>query len=91
MHPTPNGDTRLCCVGGVVGDMNKNTPEEIWNNDNYKRIRRNMLNNIPNTECKICVEQEKFNSQSLRLNSNERWYNSQLPENKESINKFFCS
>jgi uncharacterized Fe-S cluster-containing radical SAM superfamily protein len=87
MHPTPNGDTRLCCVGGVVGDMNKNTPEEIWNNDNYKRIRRNMLNNIPNTECKICVEQEKFNSQSLRLNSNERWYNSQLPENKESINK----
>ena len=87
MHPTPNGDSRLCCIGGTMGNLNDNTPEEIWNNDNYKRIRRNMLNGVLNEECKVCTEQERFNNQSLRLNSNSRWYSANLPDNKESITK----
>tara|TARA_B100000902_G_scaffold127715_1_gene127125 strand:- start:8921 stop:10192 length:1272 start_codon:yes stop_codon:yes gene_type:complete len=87
MHPTPNGSCQLCCVGGVMGNLNDSTPEEIWNNENYKRIRRNMLNDVLNPECKTCTEQERFNSESLRLNSNSRWYNPQLPENKDSINE----
>lgn len=87
MHPTPNGDSRLCCIGGTMGNLNDNTPEEIWNNDNYKRIRRNMLNGVLNEECKVCTEQERFNNQSLRLNSNSRWYSANLPDNKDSITK----
>ena len=68
----------------VLWEPNDNTPEEIWNNDNYKRIRRNMLNGVLNEECKVCTEQERFNNQSLRLNSNSL-YSANLPDNKESI------
>lgn len=50
MHVEPDGNVQLCCASNwkhdhnrSLGNLNDNTPEEIWNNSQYKQIRKNML------------------------------------------------
>ena len=57
MHAFPDGRAYPCCLSDYwhpVGDLRKNTMEEIWNQDPYKQMRKNMLDDKPCKECTKC-------------------------------------
>lgn len=50
MHVEPDGDVQLCCASNwkhehqrSLGNLNDQTPEDIWNNEQYRMVRKNML------------------------------------------------
>jgi radical SAM protein with 4Fe4S-binding SPASM domain len=76
MHAFPDGRAYPCCLADYwhpVGDLRKNTMEEIWNQDAYKTIRINMLDDKPSKECTKCYEQEANGFFSMRYDSNRNY------------------
>ena len=72
-HAFPDGRTYPCCLADYwhpVGDLRKNTMEEIWNQDGYKTMRKNMLEDKPCKECTKCYEQEESGFFSMRNEAN---------------------
>lgn len=66
MHVEPDGDVQLCCASNwkhehqrSLGNLNEQTPEEIWNGDQYKMVRKNMLagKKMPQY-CSPCYDRE---------------------------------
>ena len=73
-HIWPNGNAFPCCMSDsdiVYGNLNDNSLEEIWNNEKYKKLRKNMLNEKESPECTRCYEMEKSNIWTLRKNTNK--------------------
>lgn len=76
MHAFPDGRAYPCCLSDYwhpVGDLRKNTMEEIWNQENYKQMRVNMLNDKPCKECTKCYEQEETGFFSMRYDANRNY------------------
>lgn len=76
MHAYPDGRAFPCCFGEYwhpMGDLRKNTMQEVWNQEPYKKIRINMLNDVTARECKKCYEQEKHGAFSMRNDSNRNY------------------
>jgi len=73
-HAYPNGSAYPCCMADMqfpIGDMKKNTIQEIWNQAPMKEIRRQMLNEQPVTACNRCYEQESTGFVSGRISANK--------------------
>jgi organic radical activating enzyme len=73
MHAFPDGRAYPCCLSDYwhpVGDLRKHTMAEVWNQDKYKQMRVNMLENKPCVECTKCYEQEEMGFFSMRNDSN---------------------
>ena len=73
MHAFPDGRTYPCCLADYwhpVGDLRKNTMAEVWNQDGYKTIRKNMLEDKSCKECTKCYEQEENGFFSMRNEAN---------------------
>jgi len=72
-----DGTTRACCnarqVGQPLGNVLKEEIVTMWNNDNYQRLRRQMLSGIEPDECKPCYDSERLGLYSKRLRENEDW------------------
>ena len=76
MHAFPDGRAYPCCLSDYwhpVGDLRKNTMEEVWNQDKYKQMRVNMLEDKPCVECTKCYEQEKSGFFSMRYDANRTY------------------
>lgn len=74
LHGWPTGEAFLCCMSNTpVGNLRKDTMEDIWNNDNLKKVRQNMLNNKPCSECTRCYADEKHGLFSMRNSSNKHF------------------
>lgn len=76
MHAFPDGRAYPCCLSDYwhpVGDLRKNTMEEVWNQDAYKTMRRNMLEGKPCKECTKCYEQEQHGAFSMRNDANRNY------------------
>jgi radical SAM protein with 4Fe4S-binding SPASM domain len=76
MHAFPDGRVYPCCLAEYwhpVGDLRKNTMQEVWNQDRYRQLRVNMLNDQPSKECTKCYEQEKHGAFSMRNDSNRNY------------------
>lgn len=76
MHAFPDGRAYPCCLSDYwhpVGDLRKHTMEEVWNQDAYKNMRKNMLEDKPCKECVKCYEQEKHGAFSMRNDSNRNY------------------
>lgn len=76
MHAFPDGRVYPCCLADYwhpVGDLRKNTMEEVWNQQPYQTLRTNMLNEQPSKECKKCYEQEANGFFSMRNDSNRNY------------------
>jgi radical SAM protein with 4Fe4S-binding SPASM domain len=76
MHAFPDGRAYPCCLSEYwhpVGDLRKNTMEEVWNQDAYKTMRVNMLNERECKECTKCYEQEQNGFFSMRNDSNRNY------------------
>ena len=76
MHAFPDGRAYPCCLSDYwhpVGDLRKNTMEEVWNQDAYKTMRTNMLAGKECKECTKCYEQEQHGAFSMRNDSNRNY------------------
>jgi len=76
MHPWPNGKTMLCCDSPweeYIGDLRQNSLQEVWNSEDMKQVRLNMLNGKKCSQCVRCYEKEKYGHDSLRTRSNRDW------------------
>lgn len=76
MHAFPDGRAYPCCLSNYwhpVGNLRNNTMVEVWNQDAYKTMRRNMLEDKPCKECTKCYEQEEHGAFSMRNDSNRNY------------------
>ena len=95
-HIWPNGDAFPCCMSDskeVFGNVHKESINDLMNNDNYKTIRKQMLNGVKPTACSRCYElEDTADSWTLRKNSLQSFKNHlpYLTETKEdgSIDDF---
>jgi len=79
MHIWPNGNTFPCCMSNtdhVFGNVYKEGINQLINNDNFKNIRKQMLNGEKPEACMRCYELEtSADSWTLRKNSLESFKN----------------
>lgn len=76
IHNVPNGDILPCCIGlgGSMGNLYENSIEEIWNNEKYRQLRNDMLNDVPSNHCTRCYKEEEWgNKHSLRKIFNNQY------------------
>lgn len=76
MHAFPDGRAYPCCLSEYwhpVGDLRKHSMIEIWNQEAYKTMRRNMLDDKECKECTKCYEQEQVGAFSMRHDSNRNY------------------
>lgn len=76
LHAYPDGRVYPCCLADYwhpVGDLRKNTMVEIWNQDKYKELRKNMLTEQPSKQCTKCYEQEQNGFFSMRYDANRNY------------------
>ena len=76
LHAFPDGRAYPCCLSDYwhpVGDLRKHTMEEVWNQDKYKTMRVNMLQDKPCVECTKCYEQEQHGAFSMRNDANRNY------------------
>jgi len=76
LHAFPDGRAYPCCFGldkYPVGDMNKQSMKEVFNDEPLKLMRRNMLANKKSKQCAKCYDQEKAGFFSLRMSSNKHF------------------
>jgi molybdenum cofactor biosynthesis enzyme MoaA len=72
MHPftglatREDGAIQACCRSHPIGFIDKQSLEEIWNNDTMRRIRKQVLNNERPPECAPCFNLEDQGVESLR-------------------------
>lgn len=82
MHPftglatREDGAVKVCCRSHPIGYIQDNTLEEIWNNDNMRRIRKQVLGGTRPPECEPCFKLEDQGVESLR----QRHLNKNIPE-----------
>jgi len=72
IHVTPRGRVFPCCNTGYsdyIGDYKNETLIELMNSEEMKKLRLNMLNNVPSKICNSCYEQEKISGHSGRTYS----------------------
>ena len=76
LHAFPDGRAYPCCFATEkypVGDLNKESMLDVFNGDEMKKLRLNMLNNKKNKQCLKCYDQEASGFFSLRLSSNKHF------------------
>lgn len=76
MHAFPDGRAYPCCLGDdryPIGNFKKDTMEQVWNQDAYKNMRKNMLEGKSCKECSKCYEQESAGFVSMRNSTNKNF------------------
>lgn len=76
MHAYPDGRVYPCCLADYwhpLGDLRKDSMEVVWNQQPYKDIRKNMINNKPSQQCVKCYEQEENGFFSMRYDANRNY------------------
>ena len=76
MHAFPDGRAYPCCLGEMdhpIGSLKTHTLREVWNDDPYKLMRKNMLEDKPCKECTKCYEQEASGLVSMRESTNKNF------------------
>jgi radical SAM protein with 4Fe4S-binding SPASM domain len=80
LYVNPNGEVYTCCLTPYdpklsIGNLKKQTLEQIWNSDLLLDIRKKMLNNQHHSNCNVCYIQEKNNILTNRIEFNKKYYN----------------
>lgn len=75
-HSWPNGNVMPCCVADSEMPVGKIESDQsiiqMMNSDQYKTLRKNMLNDQPSPECKRCYDLELLGTWTMRKSHNER-------------------
>jgi radical SAM protein with 4Fe4S-binding SPASM domain len=74
----PNGKVVPCCLTSTfdyfAGDLTKQTIEEVWNSDNMKKLRTQMINGEEPEICVKCFSREKVTGESGRIYHNKEFH-----------------
>ena len=76
MHAFPDGRAYPCCLGDdnhPIGNFKQDSMATVWNQDAYKTMRQNMLEEKPCKECSKCYEQERSGFVSMRNSTNKNF------------------
>jgi len=76
LHGWPDGRAYPCCLGEdnhPVGNLKTQSMQEVWNGQEMKEMRQNMLNDRPCKQCTRCYEQERAGFSSMRNNANKNF------------------
>lgn len=76
LHGWPDGRAYPCCLGEdkhPVGNLKEQTLEQVWNGEEMREMRRNMLEDKPCKQCTRCYEQESAGFSSMRNNANKNF------------------
>jgi MoaA/NifB/PqqE/SkfB family radical SAM enzyme len=65
-----NGEIKLCCRSLPISNVKIERITDAWNNDNLKRIRKQMLEGERPPECNVCFYLEDNNVTSMRQRHN---------------------
>ena len=82
MHPftglatREDGAIQVCCRSHPIGWIQNETLEEVWNGENMKRIRKQVLTGYRPPECEPCFSLEDQGVESLR----QRHVRGNIPE-----------
>lgn len=73
LHAYPTGEAYPCCHSDrhPVGNCRTQTLKEIYESDNMKELRDNMLNEVQSPQCTRCYEQEEAGFFSGRRSANK--------------------
>ena len=74
LHGWPDGRAYPCCLAKAehpVGNLKEQTMLQVWNAEDMREMRRNMLEDKPCKQCGDCYEQEAAGFASMRNNSNK--------------------
>jgi radical SAM protein with 4Fe4S-binding SPASM domain len=76
MHAFPDGRAYPCCLGDdkyPIGNFKQDSMKVVWNDDAYKTMRKNMLEEKSCKECTKCYEQEASGFMSMRNSTNKNF------------------
>ena len=75
----PNGKVVPCCLTSAhnyfAGDLNTQSIEEVWNSDNMKSLRKDMIDGVEPTICNKCFDKERVTGESGRTYHNKDFKN----------------
>ncbi|MFH2001488.1 MAG: radical SAM protein [Planctomycetota bacterium] len=63
-----DGTVRPCCFSesaAVLGDLRKESFEEIWNGEEYQQLRQDILNDTLPESCKPCVANARIHGRAI--------------------------
>lgn len=66
MFINPDGDFRVCCAGQSLGNLNKNSLEDILYGEELTNVRNDILTQGYSDYCTNCMESEEKSGKSLR-------------------------
>ena len=78
INNNPNGNILPCCVSKFhepFGNLNNDSIENIWNNEKYKELRKNMLEEKKTSTCERCYKEEEWETFSYRQYWNSKFGN----------------
>ena len=76
LHTWPNGNVYPCCLAdsdSPLGNLKENTLEEIWNSEDLKKIRTELIKGEKPRVCSRCYMHEDMGTTSFRESSNNQW------------------
>lgn len=92
LHVSVTGQVQLCCVSKSLGHIWQNDLETIWNGDQIKRIRLQLLNNEKPKECSNCFfKEDVLKQESLRKSDLVKRYNEIVEPEKITLEDGTCT
>lgn len=76
-----DGAVKVCCRSAPISNIKHESLEQAWNNENMKRIRKQVLNGERPVECQSCFDLEDQGVTSLR----QRHINDYSPESRVNL------
>lgn len=76
LYANPDGTVLPCCVGDwqqSMGNVQDGTLKEVFNNESFKTMRKNMLAGEKCSQCTACYRDEDSGNSSFRKHSNEQF------------------
>lgn len=74
LHVSQNGRVSPCCNNNrYLGNVQEQSINDIWNEENFKKLRTEFKNNIPDKRCSHCYNIEASGKKSMRQISNEKY------------------
>ena len=76
LYANPDGTVLPCCVGDwqqSMGNVQDGSLKEVFNNESFKRMRKNMLAGKKCSQCTACYRDEDSGNSSFRKHSNEQF------------------
>ena len=76
LYANPDGNVLPCCVGDwqkPMGNVQNKKLEDVFNNEKFKQMRKNMLKGKRCIECTACYTDEDPGNSSFRKHSNEQF------------------